>query len=127
MRPSYDYAATQAELARLEKTIRQIKHALNIFNTTHIVPGFNMTVDELLVYIPQLTKRKAKLYEMKGRLPKAREPQLYGKGGYVIDYRYTNYDSTAVAQDYAAVSEELAKAQTALDVLNNTEIFELEL
>ena len=28
------------------------------FNTAQSVDGFNMTIDEMLVYIPQLTQRK---------------------------------------------------------------------
>ncbi len=54
----------------MEAKIRKLKHAINIFNATQTVDGFDMTIDELLVYIPQLTKRKSKLLEMKSRLPK---------------------------------------------------------
>lgn len=70
VRPVYDYAETQIRLAELEAKIRKLKHAINIFNATQTVDGFDMTIDELLVYIPQLTKRKSKLLEMKSRLPK---------------------------------------------------------
>ena len=61
VRPAYDYADTQRRLAELERCIRRIKHAINLFNATHTVPGFDMTIDEMLVYIPQLTRRKNKL------------------------------------------------------------------
>lgn len=72
VRPVYDYAETQIRLAELEAKIRKLKHAINIFNATQTVDSFDMTIDELLVYIPQLTKRKSKLLEMKSRLPKER-------------------------------------------------------
>lgn len=52
VRPAYDYADTQCRLAGLERCIRRIKHAINLFNATHTVPGFDMTIDEMLVYIP---------------------------------------------------------------------------
>ena len=61
VRPVYDYAETQIRLAELEAKIRKLKHAINIFNATQTVDSFDMTIDELLVYIPQLTKRKSKL------------------------------------------------------------------
>ena len=67
VRPAYDYADTQRRLAELERCIRRIKHAINLFNATHTVPGFDMTIDEMLVYIPQLTRRKNKLAAMKNR------------------------------------------------------------
>jgi hypothetical protein len=40
-----------------------------------------------------------------------------------LEYQYVNYDIDSVKQDYAAISEELSRAQVALDCLNNTETF----
>lgn len=59
VRPAYDYAKTQARLEELEGTIRRLKHAINRFNTTQVVDGFGITIDEMLVYIPQLTSGRA--------------------------------------------------------------------
>ena len=91
VRPAYDYAKTQARLEELEGTIRRLKHAINRFNTTQVVDGFGITIDEMLVYIPQLTKRKSKLLEMKSRLPKERVEEQYGRQSNIIDYTYTNW------------------------------------
>ena len=96
VRPVYDYAETQIRLAELEAKIRKLKHAINIFNATQTVDSFDMTIDELLVYIPQLTKRKSKLLEMKSRLPKERVEEQYGRQSSIIDYTYANYD---IAED----------------------------
>lgn len=60
-RPEYDYAGTQKRLSEVEANIRTVKHCISIFNTTHVVEEFDMTVDQLLVYIPQLSDRKNKL------------------------------------------------------------------
>ena len=125
VRPAYDYAATQRELAELEQKIRALKHQINQFNVTHVVPGFDMTVDALLVYIPQLTRRKSKLAQMRGQLPKVREGSS-GRSN-IIDYRYTNYDVAEADADYHATVDELARAQTALDLVNSTETFEIDL
>lgn len=123
-RPAYDYSATQSALDAIDSQIRKVRHAVNTFNLTHEVPGFGMTIDQLLVYIPQLTKKKAKLAVMKDRLPKTRE---YIRVAGIIEYSYTNYDVEAAKRDYDAVSDELARAQTALDVLNNSVQFEIEI
>ena len=127
VRPAYDYAKTQARLAELEENIRRIKHAVNCFNTTQSVDGFNMTIDEMLVYIPQRTKRKSKLLEMKSKLPKERVEDQYGRQSNIIDYTYTNYDLAAVEADYEKVIDELSRAQLALDAVNQREIIPVEL
>ena len=127
VRPAYDYAKTQARLAELEENIRRIKHAVNCFNTTQSVDGFNMTIDEMPVYIPQLTKRKSKLLEMKSKLPKERVEEQYGRQSNIIDYTYTNYDLAAVEADYEKVVDELSRAQLALDTVNQREIIPVEL
>lgn len=124
VRPAYDYAKTQARLEELEGTIRRLKHAINRFNTTQVVDGFGITIDEMLVYIPQLTKRKSKLLEMKSRLPKERVEEQYGRQSNIIDYTYTNCDLAAVEADYEKTSDELSRAQLALDTVNQRDSFE---
>lgn len=123
VRPPYDFRETQIALDEMEQKIRRVKHAINLFNTTHTVPGFDLTIDEMLVLIPQLTKRKNKLAEMKEKLPKTRE-QTYGKSN-IVDYRYINYDSDEAASKYEKAAELLSRAQTALDTVNNTETLEI--
>lgn len=110
----------------MEAKIRKLKHAINIFNATQTVDGFDMTIDELLVYIPQLTKRKSKLLEMKSRLPKERVEEQYGRQSSIIDYTYANYDIAAVEADYEKAADELSRAQLALDAVNQRETFEFE-
>lgn len=127
VRPAYDFAAVQEQLAQLEEKIRRVKHALNVFNSTHLVPGFDMTVDQMLVYIPQLSQRKMKLQSMATVLPKVRDTSAYAKNSTLIDYRYANYDVAAATQAAAAAADELARAQTALDALNNSEQMEIDL
>ena len=125
VRPAYDYADTQKKLAELERRIRKVKHVINVFNATHVIPDFNMTIDEMLVYIPQLTQRKNKLADMKARLPKQRVEEQYGRQSNIIDYSYANYDLTAVEVDYERVGDELSRAQLALDAVNQRDTFEM--
>ena len=84
-----------------------------------------MTIDEMLVYIPQLTRRKNKLAAMKNRLPMERAEEQYGRRADLIDYSYANYDIAAVEADYEQAADELARAQMALDAANQQETFEL--
>ena len=123
VRPEYDYTETQKTLEKLGNRVIKLKHAINLFNTTHTLPGFELTVDEALVYIPQLSK---KLAEMKARLPKSRENQEYYSRTSIIDYRYINYDRKMVKDDYDRAFDELSALQSALDTLNNSVTLEID-
>lgn len=124
VRPPYSYAETKAQLATLEAKIRRVKHAINTFNTTTVIPAFGMTVDEMLVYIPQLSQKKAKLKEMANTLPKSR-CKKYERTN-IIDYQYINYDLEQVKADLDEVTETLSDAQLALDLINHTETFPID-
>ena len=123
VRPAYDFAETQKEVERLRKEIRKVKHAINTFNTTTVIPELGMTIDEALVYIPQLSAQKSKLLIMRSRLAKTREYSRAGSS--IIEYRYANYDIKVADEEFKRVSDLLAKAQTALDVVNNSVKFEI--
>lgn len=125
VRPEYDYEKTKLELSELEAKIRKVKHAINTFNNQTVIPGFDMTIDEMLVYIPQLSKRKAKLKDMAGCLPKVREVHMFRSN--FIDYRYVNYDLNAVKADLDTVTAELSNAQLALDSVNHTAVIEIDI
>lgn len=127
VRPQYDYAAFREELARLENRIRKVKHAINRFNVSTGVPGFDMTIDQILVYIPQLSARKRKLEEMIRRLPRQREWVTGHGSNHVVEYSCVNYDMDQAEADYREASEELTRAQTALDLINNTEKMEIDI
>ena len=122
-RPDYDYAAVQARLEVLEGQIRMVKHAINQFNLTHTVEGFDMTVDQMLVYIPQLSERCSKLDTMADMPRKKR----YNSRSNLIEYEYTNYDPEQVRADYQAAKDLLNQAQLALDALNQSETMEIAL
>lgn len=120
-RPEYDYEKMREQFSAIENKIRKVKHAINIFNTTTLISEFNMTVDEMLVYLPQLSRRKAKLTEMATTLPKARYRS--GERSNIIDYKYANYDIDKVKEDLEKITEELSKAQLVLDLVNHTKVF----
>lgn len=123
-RPDYHISLMQGEIEALQIKIRSLKHAINVFNVTHKPEGFDMTVDEMLVYIPQLTSMKGKYQGMASRLPKTRRESGYSRSG-LIEYEYANYDPAFAQEQLDRVTEELARAQLALDKLNTTETFEI--
>ena len=127
VRPVYDYEETQKTLEFFDRKIRALKHAINCFNASQTVGDTGMTIDQVLVYIPQLTEMRTRLYDMQNRLPKQRTSVGGIGSNTVIDYRYANYSVERAKEDYMRVSDELRKVQTALDVVNTTVKMEIEL
>lgn len=127
VRPAYDYKSMQEQQKAVEEKIRKLKHAMNLFNANTVIPGYGITIDEMLVYLPQLNRRCIRLCAMKDAMPKVRDSSGFSRGTTVIDYRYANYDIEQVNKDYTALSEELAKAQTALDLINNTAEMDIDI
>lgn len=121
VRPEYNFEEMQQKIKEQEDKIRKVKHAMNLFNTTHTLPGSKTTIDEALVLIPQLTAKKAKLSKMCNRQPKARKRPAYGEKTNYIEYEYANYDIAEARSMYASVSDELAFLQLGLDKVNTTE------
>lgn len=127
VRPEYNFPEMRDAQADIERKIRKVKHAINVFNTTTEIPDFGITIDEMLVYLPQLSRKCEILSKLKDALPKARVSTGYSGSGTIIDYRYANYDIEEVGKCYAELFHRLAKAQTALDLVNSTVKFEIDL
>ena len=119
VRPEYDFKETQSKLDILKTQVRELKHKINIANINTKVDGYDMTIDEILVYIPQLSAQENKLNSMRGKVKKTRETG-YNKWSNFVDYRYINYDLSEVNKEYNKVFIELSKAQMALDKTNNS-------
>ena len=124
-RPAYDYSAVQAKLAELEDKARRLKHAINIFNISQAIDDSGMTIDQALVYIPQLSERKQKLAVMRAAQKKMRNESM--RRSDLIEYTYANYDIEQVETDYQSASDELARVQNALDLVNSTVQFEIDI
>lgn len=127
VRPSYSFKEMRDAQSEVERKIRKVKHAINVFNTTTTVPNFDITIDEMLVYLPQLSRQCEVLSKMRDAMPKVRVNSGYSGGSSIIDYRYANYDIEQVGKYYTDISDMLAKAQTSLDLVNNTVEFEVDI
>ena len=123
VRPVYSYAEVTRKLDNCDERIRKIKHALNIFNSTTVVDGFDMTIDEMLVYLPQLSDQLTRLAHL---MMKPEKERIMDSGRTsIIEYEYANYDCEVVKKDYDEVSALRMRALTALDVTNNTVQFDI--
>ncbi len=127
VRPKYDYEETQRKIWICDEKIRILKHAMSSFNLSQTVGDTGMTIDQVLVYLPQLSDMANRLETMQERLPKRRS-DIGGFGkNLVIDYEYTNYSVEKAEKDFLRVSDELARVQTALDLVNTTIKMEIDL
>lgn len=124
--PVYDYAATKKELDEINEKIRKIKHAVNIFNTTTYLETVGLYIDEALVEMFMLNRRRETLKYMSNRLPKERVNNGYVRSNLAIEYKYVNYDMETVKRDFEACCQRIFDIQIALDTANQTLMFEIE-
>ena len=124
-RPAYSYDDTRRALREIDGQVRRLKHALNRFNVSQLLPGLDMTIDQALVYIPQLTQRKRVLAGMRTIPEKQRN--VSARSANLIEYTYANFDPARVEADYAEAAEELARVQNALDLVSSTAQMEIDL
>ena len=121
LRPEYNFHETQGQIETHDREIMALRHALNVFNSTTEVGDTGLTIDQVLIRLPQLQSQKAKLRGMRSLPTKNR----YNITGGVIDYIYTSYDPTDAQMEYEAVDAEITMLQLALDKVNTTKTFEV--
>lgn len=120
--PEYDFLATQDKLNAITDKIRKIRHAVNIFNTTYVLPTIGITIDEALYVMAVMNDRKGTLLSMSRAQPKQRRSGYAG-----VEYTYTNYEVKDVKEIYTALDKNLSEIQMALDLANLTETFEVDI
>ena len=124
LRPEFDFVENNKEIERLQGVARKGKHAINSFNLTHTLPGFDdLTVDQALIWLGQLSGRAIALDRMAEALPKTRLPI---RNASIIDYEVINYrleDAETASEEVRQLREQI---QMALDVLNTTETMEID-
>ena len=85
-----------------------------------------MTVDQILVKMAQLNRRKMTLDQMRKQEPKTRmNSGVFATRKTAPEYQYINYDLEVVKRDYERIDEEIASMQIALDKYNQTYEFEV--
>ncbi len=127
--PDYDYSTVAAEIEAIDDKIMKIKHAINVNNVTNRIEvgDVGMTIDEILVRMAQLNKRKSFLDTLRKQAPKTRiDSGVFNARKTVPEYEYINYDLELVKSDYERIDAEIAQMQIALDKYNQTFEFEVE-
>ncbi len=128
--PSYDYETVAGEIAAIDEKMVRIKHAINLNNATNqiAVGEAKMTIDEILVRMAQLNKRKAVLDSMRKQEPKTRiNSGMYASRKTAPEYEYINYDLDLVKREYERIDTQIAEMQIALDKYNQTFEFEVQI
>lgn len=123
LRKMYNFKDTQDKINILNADILSLKHAINVFNATYVLPELGYTIDVALVKMSMLTEQKARLGRMKIVPEITRKKQLYGANK--PEYIYRNYDDKEVQKEYDKVVNELTKIQLELDkanLLNSLEV-----
>jgi len=127
--PEYNYEEVAATLKSIDEKIVIVKHALNMQNVNAQIPVGDgvMSVDEILVRMAQLNRRKITLDEFRRRQPKERlQSRVFSNNrGQVTEYLYTNYDIDAAKKEYEETERMIMEMQIALDRHNQTELFEV--
>lgn len=125
MRQQYDFDSMQAKIEALNKDILVLKHCINEFNVTTILPGTNYTVDAALVRMKMLSDMKARLGNMKQIQPVTRHSGGYGNKQ--PEYVYRNFKAEDVSKAYADVESELTTIQLALDKVNLESVLSVDI
>jgi hypothetical protein len=128
--PEYNYEEVSAAIDEIDSKIVKIKHAINLANLNSKVQvgDKTMSVDEILVRMAQLSKRRATLDSMRKQEPKKRlATSSYMARKTAPEYCYINYDLDVVKADYERIDAEIAEMQIALDKHNQTFEFEVEI
>lgn len=126
--PDYDYVTVANEIAAIDDKIAAIKHAINVNNVSnHIQVGDSqMTIDEILVKMAQLNRRKLVLDAMRKRSPQTRiSSGVFASRKTAPEYEYINYDLELVKKEYEKIDFQISVMQIALDKYNQTFEFEV--
>lgn len=124
--PSYNYKETRRKIADIDAEILAIKHALNMFNCTTIVEEEGLTIDQVLIKMAQLEQEKKRLAILKDRQEIQRVDSFRNTTG-VSEYQYANYKVEEAAEAYDKVAEEITRLQIALDTVNQTVTFTVDI
>lgn len=124
--PEYDYVGTKDKLDSIDSSIRKFKHAINVFNTTTYLESVGVYIDEALLEMASLSRRKPVLNNMATRLEKERVSSVINRGVSTPEYKYANYDVEQARKDLEECSSRLIELQLALDTANQTIMFDID-
>lgn len=128
--PEYDYETVAGKIEAIDAQVVKIKHALSVTNAANKVSvnGAEMTIDEILVKMSQLNRRKSILDFMRKQEPKRRiSSGVYSSRKTAPEYKYINYDLELIKSEYERIDSEISEMQLVLDKYNQTFEFEVDI
>lgn len=126
--PAYDYFSTRQLIDDIDGKMLAIRHGLHEFNAKTLLPGSQLSIDEALIYLAQLSQKKSRLSALASNMPKRRLRERYfGSNSGAVEYEYSNYDVAQAEADYQLVADQIADLQLELDLVNQTEVFSVDM
>lgn len=117
----YNFAATRKAIEEINREVVKLKHLLHLTNATVVVPEFDMTIGECLIYMAQLERERRCIEEMALKPAKSR---ITSYGG-VVEFEITNYNIDECKQKLTETIETIRKLQVAIDRVNLTHMIEV--
>ena len=120
-KPEYDYVETWNQLMEYDDSIRSVKHAINSFSVSRYVPEYNMTLDELEMYLEDLDRRFNTLKELGAAHPIKRT--IVNRS---VRHTIANYDLKQARKDSERLDDECRKVRRIISEIKESEVFENE-
>lgn len=125
MRPEFDFTEIVNEIQEIDKKIRKIKHARNIFNTVTSLPEEDITLDEALILMAMLNNNYR--YYMKLGNRQARERVKTSLRSQIIEYTYVNYNIEEARKYGKEMHNRMLEIQSKLNLVNSTYQFDVDI
>lgn len=122
MESEYSYDAVRKEIDEIDNEIRKYKSLLAVSNATTIVPEFNMTIGECLIYLSSLNSKKSLLSSFASKKQITRISSTYNTK---VEYTELLYDVDKVKKELEDLQRLIAKLQMAIDRTNLTNLIEI--
>ena len=122
MDSNYSYDAVRKEIDEIDNEIRKYKSFLAVSNATTIVPEFNMTIGECLIYLASLNSKKSLLSSFASKKQITRISSTYNTK---VEYTELLYDVNKVKKELEDLQRLIAKLQMAIDRTNLTNLIEI--
>lgn len=115
----YDYKETLEELNEYDSSIRLAKHSINSFSVSRFIPEYNMTLDELEMYLEDLDRRFNTLKELGDAHPIKRT--IVNRS---VRHTIANYDPKQARKDSERLDDERRKVRNIISEIKESEEFE---
>ena len=120
-KPEYDYEETRNQLMEFDDSVRLAKHTINSFSVSRYVPEYNMTLDELEMYLEDLDRRFNTLKELGDAHPIKRT--IVNSS---VRHTIANYDLKQARKDSERLDDERRKVRSIISEIKKSEEFENE-